>query len=117
MRLGWLRRSSRLVAAVVLLMSLWQLPHQAQDDRICVPAAEEAHDESKHVFRPADGADHQDHCAICHWLRSLKPGSSTRPAALSAADTGARWHASASADLRDPGADRLPARAPPADIN
>ena len=55
MPLAWLRRSSRAVAALVLLVSMWQLPHRGQDDDICAPAQNEAHDESKHVFTTASG--------------------------------------------------------------
>ena len=55
MPLAWLRRSSRAVAALVLLVSMWQLPHRGQDDDICAPAQNEAHDESKHVFTTVSG--------------------------------------------------------------
>jgi hypothetical protein len=115
MRLAWLRPSSRVIAAVLLLTSLWQLPHRAQDDEICVPAAAEAHDESKHVFTNVGAADHQDHCAICHWLRSLKPAFSSGHAVAAPTNPGRRLTASTFGVLRDPGADRLPARAPPSD--
>ena len=117
MGLAWLRRSSRLIAAVVLLASMWQLPHRAQDDEICVPAATEAHDESKHVFTAVADYDHRDHCAICHWLRTLKPAYSAGPVATTGADAGLRLAAPASSSLRDPGTGQLPARAPPSQLN
>lgn len=113
MSLAWLRRSSRLVAGLVLLASLWQLPHRAEDDRICAPGAAEAHDESKHVFTAADGAGHQDHCAVCHWLRSIKPGFSSSMLAAVPTDAGRRLIPLTAGGLRDPGSDRRPARAPP----
>src|SRR5215203_3866826 len=78
MALAWLRRSSRAVAAVVLLVSMWQMPHLGQDDDICAPAQAEAHDESKHVFTTATAAAGQEHCAICHWVRSMNLGLGMR---------------------------------------
>lgn len=113
MLLAWLRRSSRMVAAVILLTSLWQLPHRAQDDEICVPAGAENHDESKHVVTAPTSAAHPDHCAVCHWVRWMKPvftaTASTavpdRPGSLLAANAASFWP--------DPSDDRLPARAPP----
>ncbi len=116
MALASLRRSSRLIAAVVLLASIWQLPHRAEDDEICVPAATEAHDESKHIVVPAGAASHQDHCAICHWLRSIKPAFSAGPAAMLPVDSGRRLSDSTSDVPSDAGADRLPARAPPSPL-
>lgn len=115
MSLASLRPSSRLVAAGILLASLWQLPHRAQDDRICAPLTAEAHDESKHVFTSA-GADHRDHCAICHWVRSAKPVFSASAWAAIPLDPGSRLTAFAFGDLRDAGADQLPARAPPSHL-
>ncbi|MBA3640193.1 MAG: hypothetical protein M3541_09490 [Acidobacteriota bacterium] len=113
MTLAWLRRSSRAVAALLLLVSMWQLPHRAEDDEICAPGSAEAHDESKHVFTPVGDTAHPDHCAICHWLRSLNPGFSATSSPVAPADAGSRLAARASGARRDPGADCLPARAPP----
>ena len=113
MVLAWLRRSSRAVAAVILLVSMWQLPHRAEDDEICAPAPAEAHDESKHVFTTVGGSDHQQHCAVCHWLRSIKPASGARALTAIPAQSDSRFCALVSRSLRDPGANRVPARAPP----
>ena len=110
---AWLRRSSRLIASLLLLSSLWQLPHRWQDDQACAPRSE-AHDESQHVFTASQAADHAEHCAVCHWTRILKPGetsaasaATTRGATRDLGPFAADW-------IRDPGSDRLPPRAPPA---
>ena len=112
MSLAWLRRSSRALAALVLLSSLWQLPHRSQDDEICAPVAE-AHDESKHVFTAAAGAAHQDHCAICHWTRWLKPVFAAATAVTANSGSGGELAPFSSQLRRDPASDRRPARAPP----
>src|ERR671913_1172247 len=104
MALAWLRRSSRAVAAIVLLVSMWQVPHRAVDDEICAPGASEAHDESKHVFTGGSEAEHQDHCAICHWLRSIDPGQGQRSLTAVPVATDTRFFALVSGSLRDPGA-------------
>ena len=114
MRLAWLRRSSRAVAVFLLLTSLWQLPHRAQDDEICAPGAAEHHDESKHVFTTADALTHPDHCAICHWLRSLNPVFSSGAAVAVPLVPGGRLASAGTRDVADSRGDRLPARAPPA---
>ena len=113
MSLARLRRSSRIVAAVLLLVSAVGLPHRLQADDICVPPGLEEHDESKHVFTPATDADHQRHCAVCHWLRWMKPVFS--PSAVSAAqqDSSSDLVQLAATSFRDPASDQLPARAPP----
>src|SRR5688500_11517296 len=113
MSLAWLRRSARAVAAVLLLVSMWQLPHRAEDDAMCVPAAAEAHDESKHVFTSVADASHPEHCAVCHWLRSLNPVIRTRSLNPVPAECASGPWMLVSRSLRDPGGDRIPARAPP----
>src|SRR5687768_5114286 len=117
MALSWLRRSSRAVAAIVLLVSMWQMPHRGQDDDICAPALGEAHDESKHVFTSVSESGHQDHCAVCHWLRSMNPGLGVRGVAAVPAASDNRFCSLVSRSLRDPGSSRLPARAPPSTIH
>ena len=114
MALAWLRRSSRAVAAIVLLVSMWQMPHRAVDDQICAPGASEAHDESKHVFTGVSETEHQDHCAICHWIRWMKPQMASRPIVARTQGAGSDLAPATAAVLRDPSTDRLPARAPPA---
>jgi hypothetical protein len=113
MALAWLRRSSRAVAAVVLLVSMWQMPHLGQDDDICAPAQAEAHDESKHVFTTPTAAADQEHCAICHWVRSMNLGLGMRELTAVPVESDSRFLALVSHSLRDPGTNRIPARAPP----
>jgi hypothetical protein len=112
MRSGWLRRSSRIVAALLLLTSLWQLPHRWQDDEVCAPVAE-AHDESKHVFTAPTAAGHAEHCAVCHWTRWVKPVFAATAAGSGVNGSGAALAPQAAGDLRDPASDRLPPRGPP----
>jgi hypothetical protein len=109
---SWLRRSSRVVAAILLLAAFCQLPHRSQNDEFCAPTPE-AHDESKHVFTTVAEADHADHCAICHWTRWLKPVFASGSVAPVTCDAGANLAASTEFPRRDPSTDQLPPRAPP----
>ena len=113
MALAWLRRSSRAVAALLLLVSMWQLPHRAEDDEMCAPLTAEAHDESKHVFTSVSDSGDQEHCAVCHWLRSMNPGIGVRGLTAVPVESDNRFCALVSRSLRDPAANRIPARAPP----
>ena len=92
---------------------MWQLPHRSQDDDLCAPAAE-AHDESKHIFTAPEAAGHQDHCAICHWTRWMKPVFAAGTAVAIGQDAASDLAPVDACLLRDPSTDRLPARAPPA---
>jgi mono/diheme cytochrome c family protein len=65
-------RASRFVAAFLLFASLLGSPHGRQDDAACIPVSASEHDASKHAVAAFDAA-HPDHCAVCHWLRGLKP--------------------------------------------
>ena len=56
----------------LLLVSLWGLPHRADGADTCPPPGGEQHDESKHVFSAEARADGGEHCAVCHWLRTIK---------------------------------------------
>ena len=116
MPLAWLRRSSRAVAAVLLLVSMWQLPHGAEDDQMCAPLTAEAHDESKHIFTSLGDSDTQEHCAVCHWLRSLNRPFGDAVLVAASGESSSRPWAAASRSLRDPGSDRIPARAPPTPV-
>lgn len=111
MALARLRRSSRLVA-VLLLATFWSVAHRGSDDG-CLEGVLETHDESKHVMGVADGAA-PDHCAVCHWVRSPRRPHGTPFHAQSPLLAGTLVDASEADSLRAPALDRLPARAPPA---
>ena len=70
-------------------------------------------DEAKHIFTTADQVEHTEHCAICHWVRTLKPNLSATEAVGTDLLHGTAVGARAPGIRRDPAADRLPARAPP----
>lgn len=111
MSFAGLRRSSRLIAVIVLFVSMWQLPHRSQDDEICAPAAE-AHDESRHIVTSPEPG-HPDHCAVCHWVRWMKPMFAATPAIAGNRGGSSDVAPLSAALLRDPSSDRRPARAPP----
>ena len=110
----WLKgyRSSRAVAWFLLLLALLGSPHKQRDDSACLPVVPGEHDASKHAFAPVVPIQHE-HCAICHWMRGLKPSFRVtvvtdvvlRAAADVAAAKAVFWS--------DTSATRLPARAPP----
>jgi hypothetical protein len=114
MSLASVRRSSRLVSAVLLLGALWQLPHRAHLDEICTTLGGEFHDESRHIFTTPTAPAHQDHCAICHWLRWMKPVFTATAVAAVRLDRATGVVLFAAQRLRNPASDQLPARAPPA---
>ena len=72
--MGRLRRdrSFRSVASILLLLALWGSPHRSQDDSACLPMVAGEHDASQHALGPVGQIQHE-HCAICHWLRGLRP--------------------------------------------
>jgi hypothetical protein len=115
MSLGRRRRSTRFLAAMLLLATMWQLPHRSADDEVCLPASE-AHDESKHVFTVETGSGHADHCAVCHWMRLLKPDLSVRTAAVHVDGAGDDLSGSGAVVHRDPASENLPPRAPPSAV-
>ena len=108
-----LRGYARTVAAVLVLLSLWSLPHRSQPD-ICVPAGIEEHDEAKHVYTAPSQAAHEDHCAVCHWMRSLKPAFSSRPYTATGSDRSAAVYVRVFDTRRQSALREIPPRAPPA---
>lgn len=108
-----LRRGARTVSAVLVVLSLWSLPHRSQPD-ICLPAGLEEHDESKHVYTAASQAAHEDHCAVCHWMRSLKPAFTSSPYAAATSDSSSAVTLQARRSQRPSALRQLPPRAPPA---
>lgn len=111
-----LRRSSRTYAFWLLLVSLWGLPHRADGADSCPPAGSEQHDESKHVFSSASRAD-AEHCAVCHWLRTIKHEFADALTAEGRPEPATRL----STPRVSAGGDGIPrqlaARAPPAPVN
>ncbi len=106
-------RSFRIVAGVLLLLALWGSPHRQQtDDSACLPVVAGEHDASKHAFAPASPA-HHDHCALCHWMRGLKPAFTVTLVDGIALRAGADVPSLPIAFRSGPSASRLPARAPP----
>lgn len=112
MSLRLVQRSSRAIAAVLLLVSVVQLPHPSRNDDFCLPGLEE-HDEQKHVFTTVDETDHGEHCAICHWTRLLKPEFSSSPVTPIQSDAGGDLIGSTAFPRIDPALTHLPPRAPP----
>ena len=108
-----LRGSAKTVSAVLVLLSLWSLPHLSRPD-ICVPAGLEHHDESKHVFTAASQGPHQEHCAVCHWMRSLRPTLAADPYTSTGDESGAAIVALATPSRRSSALTPLPPRGPPA---
>lgn len=105
-------RTSRVVALFLLLVTVWTASHRRPDDDGCLPVVAGEHDASKHAYAPPGSSDHE-HCAVCHWMRGLKPAfasSTVASAALRPADTLAPL---AIADPLKQTSGRLPARAPP----
>src|SRR5688500_16167153 len=116
MNLGRMRRWSRVVAVILLIAAGRGLPHFAQDDPGCSPAVIQsyaAHQQSDHAVGEASRADHRNHCAVCHWSRSLR--SPLTAVSVWLADVNpptlvSRGPVLAAAAVVEPA---LPARAPP----
>jgi hypothetical protein len=107
-----LRSSARVIALVLLAVSLRGVQHLQRDDDACVRPILDQHDESKHVIGAATAVDHE-HCAICHWTRSPRRASAApAPFAAPVASTIA-FHRGQTSPCRAPALDKLPARAPP----
>jgi len=108
-------RVSRLIALCLLLVSVWTAAHRQQDDDACLPMLAGEHDASKHAAAPAAATDH-DHCAICHWIRGLKPAfTNSRIASAALRQTGSLATPALPIHFA-PSSGRLPARAPPAGL-
>jgi hypothetical protein len=114
MSLPRLRRPSRFIA-VVLLLAAARLPHIAGDDGACLPGAIPsyvAHDESQHSLE--SGSPHEDdHCAVCHWTRSLRSPRTAVASAAAQVNPPTLLHRSDAAAARSADVAHLPARAPP----
>ena len=117
--LRWLRRSRRIIApfaiavaamVVVGTVDWWH----ADDEDGAQPAF---HDHSAHhpVLRPLrTAARAPDHCALCHWLRTLGNGFGSVSAYRLTSNKGRQIQQVVSCRTSDLVAAILPARAPPA---
>lgn len=112
MSLSGVRRWTRVVATLLLLATAARLPHLAADDAACLPAVVGEHDETQHGFQPGSPAE-DDHCAVCHWTRSLR--SLRAPVTQAAIHVAPRAILVHVGDAAVPSAsvEQLPARAPP----
>ena len=116
MSLERLRRWSRLVAAVLVVAMCGGVPHLRQDDLACAPSGAgpfEGHEETDHQLAPAGSPAHDDHCAICHWSRSLRSPLAETAAWAPGLPPALRVHRDAPRAFAAPALDSLPARAPP----
>jgi hypothetical protein len=112
MSLPAVRQWARTIAALLLLATAARLPHLAADDAACLPAAVGEHDETQHGFQPGAAVE-DDHCAVCHWSRSLR--SLRAPLTEAAAHVTPRAIVAHSDEVAATSAsiEQLPARAPP----
>ena len=110
-----MRRWSRVVAAMLLLAALPAMPHFARDDFACDvgSALSGPHDESRHALRAAGDSGERDHCALCHWSRSLRSPLTPLGVTVAPDAPAAMEHGAVAAAPPAPALDHLPARAPP----
>ena len=106
-------RTSRVVALLLLLVSVWTSAHRQQDDDACLPMVEGEHDASQHAFAPLAPSD-DEHCAVCHWARGLKPAFADTSISSTVLNASNGVSAPALQAPVAPIQGRLPARAPPA---
>jgi hypothetical protein len=105
-------RSSRVIALLLLLVSVWTSSHRQLDDDACLPVLAGEHDASKHAFT-APEVENDEHCAVCHWMRALKPAFTASGIVSTALAQADRLSVLALSAPVSPSSVRLPARAPP----
>jgi hypothetical protein len=112
-----MRRWCRVVAVVLLLATARGLPHLDRDDPACIGGVWllSGHDESQHAIGASAAPVPEDHCAICHWTRSLRPPLASVAVLVARAPLTLVDRAPAVAPLT-PVLENLPARAPPATL-
>lgn len=66
-----LRRSSRAIAALLLIASLRAIPHLESDDLGCLPVADEQ-EQASAALRPQSPEPASEHCDVCHLTRSIR---------------------------------------------
>jgi hypothetical protein len=108
---GW----SRAIAVLLVCAALPGLSHLAEDDAACLSAFEAftPHDHGRHAFRSGE-PPHQDHCAICHWSRSLRTPRSVATAWAGPVRISDPVAPAADSPHLPPALEHTPARAPPA---
>lgn len=113
-----MRRWSRMVAVILLIAAIPAMPHFAQDDLACdlTGLAPAQHDESQHGFRASGDATEREHCALCHWSRSLRSPLTALGLTVAPASAAAIEHSLLAAPPASPVLEHLPARAPPAAV-
>lgn len=110
------RRWSRFVAILLLLVTAGALPHAAEDDAGCLPIAGEAyegHRETDHALRAGEREAH-NHCALCHWTRSLRSLRAQSAVVAVFVEPPVTLVRPADRSHFPPVLDHLPVRAPPA---
>jgi mono/diheme cytochrome c family protein len=113
-----MRRWSRVVAVMLFLAMAGGLPHIGQDDPACDGAAQysEAGDASQHGLRAAGPAAGHDHCALCHWTRSLRSPLTPLGVLVATVTHSSPVSRTAAPPPSAPVLEHLPARAPPAPL-
>lgn len=113
LRRMWLRRA----AIVLLFVSGSSFLHRPQGDDVCLPDGVEAHDESRHVVTADIKAGHGEHCAVCHWMRTLKPAFASRPVWAGSDDRRSPLILTSGLYRQGAALHNLPARAPPLSLS
>ena len=106
-----LRRFTRAVALVLLLVGPAGFPHVGQDDLACAPADMGGDVAQTIAAAPTESAEH---CLVCHWARSLRSRSPAFVRVDSVFVAGPHVELPLASPHRAPALDRSPARAPPA---
>jgi hypothetical protein len=103
---------------MLLLATVRGLPHFAQDDLACsIPSQGSGpHDESRHGLNAAVDAAERDHCALCHWSRSLRSPLTALAISVASVVPASVEYGAVEAVPVAPVLDHLPARAPPATL-
>jgi hypothetical protein len=114
MRLVRLRHWSRVVALLLLVISVRPF-HAASDDPGCAwPDAVSTRDGASALGKANDATtEAQDHCAICHWTRLLRSPLTGTGLTVAAIAPTTPFDSSRPGGYVAPTHDHLPARAPP----
>jgi len=108
-----LRRWSRALAVLLLVVSVRALPHLESDDLGCLPALEH-HDDTRQAIRPGGVPAQADHCDVCHLTRSLRAPKPAPALCIAQITSSAPVRLDRAESPRAAVRRLLPARAPPA---